>query len=187
MFPWRGNLSVVLLSLLDPHLKSRLEMGYDAANDARRAVRQGDYAAAARDYANALALGRKPALTLHEQKVHHDHDENENDKDDQNEDTLAWLIDVCCESAALHLNHLDQADQARSDAWAACVFSQYKQRKPLEIMRAVCMRQQDLIGELQVCQQLLSNLPAQDELQTPERQEIVARLATIEQQLENKR
>ena len=152
-------------------LESRLQMGYEAQTDAQIAILKGDYPAAASSFADALNFGRKSALTLHEMEA------EDSDK------ALQWLIDLCCESATIHLFHLDDAAQARKDAWAACLFSQYTQRTPLELMKAVCINQDDLLGEMQACQQLLDleELVKEDE----EREVISDRLAEIKAQLDS--
>jgi len=145
-------------------------MGYAATEEAKALLQDEKYSDAALCFADALNLGRKPALALQEIQA------------DGNEEALVWLIDICCESALLNLNHLDNLDQARSDAWAACVFSQYGNHKPLECMKLVCVKQKDLMGELQACNQLLSlsNGELSDER---ERAIITSRLLEIEQEL----
>ena len=147
-------------------------MGFEAQTDAQIAILNGDYRTAAACFADAMNLGRKSALTLHELEV------PDSDKD------LQWLIDVCCESATVNLFHLQDTAQARKDAWAACLFSKYTQRTPLELMKAVCIKDDDLMGELQACQQLLDleELAKEDE----EREVISDRLKEIEVQLESK-
>ena len=173
-----SGLVVITLQLLAlnnkvDQLKSRLQMGYQAAEEARQARQAQDYAAAAASLTDALNLGRKPALTLHEM----------NNDDNQGNEALQWLIQVCCESAELNLEHLNNDNQARSDAWAACLFSQYTQCKPLLLMKAVCVKQDDLLGELQACKQLLNLSNEELSPESAERQAIADRLAEIEKQL----
>ena len=47
-------------------LKVRLQFGYDAAQEARSFVQDEEYQKAAASFADALNLGRKPALALQE-------------------------------------------------------------------------------------------------------------------------
>ena len=77
------------------------------------------------------------------------------------EESLQWLVDVCCDSSMIKLERLNDKDGARSDAWAACVFSKYQWKRPLDCMLKVCQQgeEPDLIGEYQTCKQLLA-LPA---------------------------
>lgn len=157
-------------------LKQRLQFGYDAADEARNFLAEEQYKEAAQSFADAFNLGRKPALALQELDY----------ASDLQQESLQWLIDVCCESSLLHLDHLKDADSARADAWAACVFSQYQSRKPLECMMKVCQEGEDLFGEFQTCQQMLS-LP-EEELNDKEAREAIAkRLKEIEVGLSNKK
>ena len=176
-----SGLWMVLLALGSKvdQLRARLQMGYDATAEARQAMEQQDYTTAAASLTDALNLGRKPALALHE--IMSNDSDNKIDNDGE---ALTWLVDVCCSLAELNLHHLNNAMQARADAWAACLFSEYTQRRPLELMKAVCVQQEDLLGELQACKQLL-NLPKKEFLspESDERQAIVDRLVEIEKQL----
>jgi hypothetical protein len=76
-------------------------------------------------------------------------------------EALKWLIGVSCDSALLNLKQLEDIDSARADAWAACLFSQYRLRRPIECMIQVCRQGNDLFGEFQACQQML-NLPVEE-------------------------
>ena len=156
-------------------LKSSLDMAFDAASEARDFLAKDKYDEAAQSFGDALNLGRKPVLTMQEL-------ENDIVDEEDQKEALDWLIDICCESSILNLNHLEKIDQARSDAWAACMFSQYGKWKPLNCMRLVCVRQNDSIGELQACKQLL-DLPKEESPDKSEREAVSKRLNQLEEML----
>jgi hypothetical protein len=154
-------------------LTTRLQFGKDAAQEARDFLQDKQYKQAAAAFADALNLGRKPALTLQE---------IDDIPPPLQQESLDWLIEVCCESSLLQLNHLDNLDAARADAWAACVFSKYQTKKPLDCMMQVCKQGKDLFGEFQTCKQLL-DLPQQEFNDDQLRTKIGQRIQEIEQQL----
>jgi hypothetical protein len=163
-------------------LKQRLQFGFDAAQEARSLVEEKQYTKAARSFADALNLGRKAALELQEL----DMPEDSGDPGLQRE-ALDWLITVCCDSALLNLKQLEDLDSARGDAWAACVFSQYRLRQPLECMMQVCRQGNDLFGEFQACQQML-NLPVEElSVDDDERKLLSNRLKELERLLSTDR
>jgi len=157
-------------------LQMRLQMGYEAADEARSLMQDKQYKQASSAFMDALNLGRKPTLALQEIDI-------ENKDDNLQQEALQWLINVCCESAQLNLNHLDNLDNARRDAWAACNFSKYQKLEPLQCMQKLCQQGNDLIGEFQACQQLL-NLPFQEfESNDPERERLSKRIEELEKML----
>ena len=155
-------------------LKQRLQFGYEAADEARSFLQEKKYQEAAASFADALNLGRKPAIELQEL----------DDLPELRDESLQWLIDVCCESSSLQLNHLEDLDAARADAWAACVFSKYQAKRPLDCMMKVCKEGKDLFGEFQTCKQML-DLPRQELGDKAARAEITQRIEQIEQELSN--
>ncbi|CAB9506304.1 expressed unknown protein [Seminavis robusta] len=154
-------------------LKQRLLIGYDAAAEATSFLEDQEYEKASRSFADALNLGRKPALKLQEL-----------DDEETKQEALQWLIDVCCDSALLHLVHLEDLDSARKDAFAALVFSQYEQLKPLQCMIKVCEKGDDLFGEFQALQRVLQ-LPTEEMEDDDQRKAISDRLEEIEALLSN--
>ena len=156
-------------------LKLRLEMSYEATDEARGLVVDQKYTEASQAYADALNLGRKSALVFQELPE---------DTEDRSQ-ALQWLVDVFCESCRLNLDHLENVATARADAWAACMFSQYQTMEPLMCMKRVCARDEDWIGELQMCQSLLK-LPQEESPQKAEREQISNRLKELDQLLSQK-
>ena len=156
-------------------LTLRLEMSYEATDEARGLVADQKYTEASHAYADALNLGRKSALAFQEIPEDTDH----------RSQALQWLVDVFCESCRLNLDHLDNVATARADAWAACMFSQYQLMAPLMCMKQVCAQDEDWIGELQMCQSLLK-LPPEESPQAAEREQISNRLKELDQLLSQK-
>ena len=153
----------------------------ESAQEARSLAAKAEYSQAALAYSEALNLGRKAVVSLQEvepQKL---------ETPDLPEKSLDWLIQVFCDSCSLRLDHLNDADGARSDAWAACVFSQYQSTQALECMQRVCRHSKDAIGELQAITQLLqctesSKIPHH----VGQRNDWSSRLAELEHILEEK-
>lgn len=162
-------------------LQMRLQMGYEAADEARSLLEDKQYQQASSAFMDALNLGRKPALALQEFNIEAKDEENNNNN--LQEEALQWLINVCCESAQLNLNHLDNLDNARKDAWAACVFSQYQNLEPLQCMQQVCQQGKDLMGEFQACQQLLNLSFEEFDSKDPKRETLSNRIEELEQML----
>jgi len=169
-------LSFILLVATDVNvLKQRLDMALEATQEAKALVAAKKYQDAVTAYADALNLGRKSAIALQEC----------NDTNLQ-ASSLSWLVEVCSQSSQLQLEHLQNLDGARSDAWAACVFSKYRQVEPLECMRKVCRAGEDAIGEYQAIQQLLELVDKTSTNHDERQDELNSRLAELKQQLDNR-
>jgi len=177
-------------------LRLRLQMGYDATKDARSMISAAKYEDASRSYADALNFGRKPALALQELQSIPDVDScsvSVEQFEAERHQAMKWLVDVFCESCQLHLNHLDDPAAARANAWAACIFSQYQARQPLVLMKQVCQQDQDLLGEMQMCQALiklpiadLSSSSSDDDGSTENRETLTKRLEELDLALSQK-
>jgi len=153
-------------------------MALEVTQEAKALVAAKRYQDAVTTYADALNLGRKSAIAL--QELPECSDTN------LQASSLLWLVEVCCQSSELQLEHLRNLDGARSDAWAACVFSKYRQVEPLECMRKVCRAGEDAIGEYQAIQRLLE-LGEKSTTRGDDRQdELNSRLAELKQQLDNR-
>ena len=177
------SVSLAASSVNVDQLKLRLQMGYDGTEEARGLVAQEKYAQASRTYADALNLGRKSALAWQEIMIpsSEDDDNNNTENDQDRQQALQWLVEVFCESCRLNMDHLGDLATARADAWAACMFSQYQWRQPLECMKQVCERDEDWLGELQMCQSLLQL--EEDELSEEQRDQLSQRRKELDQKL----
>lgn len=176
---WGVIVSLALAATGGPDVEQltlRLEMSYEATDEARGLVANQKYTEASQAYADALNLGRKSALAW--QEIPEDDTEHRSR-------ALQWLVDVFCESCRLNLDHLDNVATARADAWAACMFSQYQWMEPLLCMKQVCAQDEDWIGELQMCQSLLK-LPPEESPPAAEREQISNRLKELDQLLSQK-
>lgn len=176
--------------------KQRWQIGYETSQEAEAYIKIQQYKEAISYYTDALNIGRKPALALYEhyQQNQKENKENEDDDDDVllGLKALDWLIEIFCKSSKIKLQHLNDIDGSRSDAWAACVYSQYEQYEPLLCMKQVCEASEDLIGENQAIQQLLAfptTSTSKDQQLLPNKQERIklsARMKEITIQLEKK-
>jgi hypothetical protein len=166
-------------------LELRLSMSYDYETEAKEFVEKGQYKDAVPLYAQAIDMGRKPALALHEEQQQGETTTSKS----TSSSSLEWLLQLYCSSCRTRLK-VDDVQGARGEAWAACVFSQNKNVDCLQCMLQVCEASGDALGQMQTLQQLLEltttrTSTAGDDEQADKRQEMVAKLAELKLELAN--
>jgi hypothetical protein len=139
-------LPLVLLAS-NPFVDFPLQMAFDIVEEANELASQKEYEQASKTYREGLHLGRSRVLKLQ------DEDPSTN-KDDF---TLAfdWLVASYCASSACQLQ-AGNLNGARSDAWAACVFTQNTNIQALQAMLKVCQESTDKFGELSTLKSILA-------------------------------
>lgn len=165
MYLLRHITSILLASANPDPSNLRLTMSYDLATEANELATKGMYQEASSIYDEAINLGRKPALEQGEPLA------------------LDWLISVYRNSVKAKLQ-VNDVGGARSQAWAACVFSQNKDLSSIQLMAEVCQASGDSIGEVQAIKQILE-LDGLDEGQI-NKQELEARLTSLEEELKTR-
>lgn len=128
---------------------TRLTFAQEASAQAAELASEGCHEEAAPHFEDALTLGRKAALKLHEEGG------------EKGTGALDWLIGVFRASATNRLR-LHDVDGARRDAWAACVFSQSANVAALECLAEVCEASDDIIGHCQALKQILELQPVDE-------------------------
>ena len=130
----------------NPFLDFRLQMAFDIVEEAKELASQEDHEQATKVYREGLHLGRSQVLRLQEESAATDDDP-----------TMAfdWLIASYCASSTCQLQ-AGNVNGARSDAWAACVFTQNTNEQALQVMLKVCRAADDKFGELSTLKSIVA-------------------------------
>ena len=135
--------------VLKPYQITGLVQGYEESVQARRAYETKDYEGALELCTFAIQDARKPAMLLQEAR---DRDSSSgcesNDEELGFPGEMKWLVETFKVSCRCRMA-LGDVDKARSDAFAATIFSKNSDPGAHECLAEVCKASQDLIGELQ--------------------------------------
>lgn len=150
------------------------------SQEATELVSQGEYEEGCDVYMQGIFLGRKVVQSLMEQ------DSSETDGDDP-QLALDWIVEsyLACSKARIELG---EWNTARSDAWAACSYSENKNLEALVCMLKVCEKD-DPMGELRTLK-LIDQLISSDEQNMNtgiiDGEEVLRRIQSLEEELERK-
>ena len=148
--------------------------------EAQELAVQGEYQEACEVYMLGIFMGRKSVQRLLEEE-----------ESKEGEHALDWLVSsymACCQARI----HLEDWNAARSDAWAACSYSQSQNLKALECMLMVCEKTDDCLGELQTLksiQQLILQTSSMEDTVPNTKfhaEDIEQRIGNLETELERK-
>ncbi|KAL3919222.1 MAG: hypothetical protein SGILL_003862 [Bacillariaceae sp.] len=120
-------------------------------------LQEGKYRKASRQFQRGIFLGRPIVLELQEKLGQTDdtsRNDHRNDITDNPFLALEWLTQAYLASSQTYIR-LGDYDEARRDAWGACLLSNNNQAA-LKCMIEVCQRQNDKIGELSSLKMYLS-------------------------------
>ena len=155
-----GNLSSLLLASRSKFLfqNERLQKAVTLYEEANELSSQNKLEDACYVYMQGIFTGRNAVRDLVENQ------DSKNDMDDP-QLALEWIV---ASYLSRSRNHIELGDwnMARSDAWAACSYSQNQNLEALKCMLTVCQQTEDLFNELQTLKlilQLLVSLGDDDE------------------------
>ena len=131
--------------VLKPYQITGLVQGYEESIQARDAYEAKDFEGALELCTFAIQDARKPALLLQEARDRAGCDSNEELGFPAE---MRWLVETFKMSCRCRLA-LGDAEKARSDAFAATIFSKNSDPDAHECLAEVCKASRDLIGELQ--------------------------------------
>jgi len=164
-------------------------MGFDLAKEADEFLNGGQYKKAIPLYDEAISIGRKPALALHQQQQQQQQEEDGDDgatTQQTSTEELKWIIRLYCNSANAHLQTND-LNGARRSAWAACVYSQNSDLTSMTLFADVCHASGDVMNQVQAVKRILELEPVDEEgLSNDEvvkRRKMSLRLTRLEQDL----
>lgn len=117
----------------------RLQQAADCLQEGQEMAIRGEYQEARDTIMAGVFSGRKIVEKLQQMK--------EDQAPEVSSKALEWLISsyICCSKARIEMCDWDKA---RSDAWAACTFSQNTNVDALDCMLQVCEKTSDLFGQL---------------------------------------
>ena len=105
-------------------------------------------------------------------------------KNKDSENAMDWLISSYVASANARIE-LSDWQKARSDAWAACTFSQNTYLPALWCMLTICENSDDTFGQLSTLKSMLPLVSDESQTETS-MEDVEERIALIEAQLETK-
>jgi len=189
-----GNLSALLFAAPSSKYSFQNERLQNAAqlyDEGQELTNKGEFKEACDVYMQGIFLGRKIVQGLLEDNQ----DQDTGDDTDDAELALDWVVSsyVACSKARIELGDWNTA---RSDAWAACTYSNNKNLEALNCMVAVCENTNDLMGQLQTLKliyQLISSSSSDVNVVTTglsreqlSVEDVQYRISNIETQLEQK-
>jgi hypothetical protein len=139
-------LPLVLLAS-NPFVDFQLNMAFDIVEEAEELAFRKEHEQASITYREGLHLARPRVLKLQ--------DEDASANEDDFTVAFDWLVSSYCASSACQLE-AGNLNGARSDAWAACVFTQNTNNQALQAMLQVCQASTDKIGELTTLKSILA-------------------------------
>ena len=112
--------------------------------------------------------------------------ENQNEEEDDPRLAMDWIVQsyLACGKARIEL---EDWNTARSDAWAACTYSQNENIETLECMLNVCENTNDTLGELQTLKLILEILEGDTTLKEQSSmtlQDVQDRISALDDKLE---
>jgi hypothetical protein len=189
-----GNLSALLFAAPSSKYSfnnERLQNAVQLYDEAQELTNKGGFREACAVYMQGIFMGRKIVQGLLEDNP----DQDTGDDTDDAGLAMDWMVSsyaACCKARI----ELGDWNTARSDAWAACTYSNYKNLEALNCMVAVCENTNDLMGELQALKmiyQLISSSSSDVNVETAKLsreqlsvEDVQFRMSNIEEQLEQK-
>jgi hypothetical protein len=189
-----GNLSALLFAAPSSKYSfnnERLQNAAQLYDEAQELTNKGEIREACAVYMQGIFMGRKIVQGLLEDNP----DQDTGDDTDDAGLALDWMVSsyvACCKARI----ELGDWNTARSDAWAACTYSNYKNLEALNCMVDVCENTNDLMGELQALKmiyQLISSSSSDVNVETAKLsreqlsvEDVQFRMSNIEEQLEQK-
>ena len=107
-------------------------------------------------YMQGIFLGRKAVQELVQNQESKQRDGG-GCEDDDPQLALEWMVASYLSCSKIHIE-LEDWNTARSDAWAACSYSQNENLEALECMLTVCQQTNDMFNELQTLNLILQLL-----------------------------
>lgn len=148
-----GKLSALLLASKFSFQNEKLQNAARLYDEAEELASNGEWDEACAVYMQGIFMGRKIVQNLLQ-----DDSNCNNDNSDEAQLALDWMVSSYLECSRARIK-MEDWEKARSDAWAACSYSDNKNLEVLLCMLHVCESTDDLFGELQTLKSIQTLLP----------------------------